>query len=115
MSAEKRMPKGYIAVLLGTFITMGGTFLVFLGSQSGFFIYTFGVLLLLLYYFLSIPKRDKDISPTKRRLHRIGFLGAVAMAVAAYFVYTASNLWMLLFCIGSALHAWYIFRDGVRS
>ncbi|MDO4789375.1 MAG: hypothetical protein Q3998_00205 [Porphyromonas sp.] len=111
MSSEKVNLKSYIAILLGTFITMGGTFLVFTRSQAGFFVYSIGVLILLLYYLFSVPKESAEKSVARRRLHRIGFIGVVLMAVAAYFVYTASNLWLLLFCIGSVLHAWYIFRS----
>lgn len=114
----------FLVVIVGTLSTMIGSFLAFYQHPIGFWIYGVGVLLLLIFYFLAIPTKEKlkvasgknSLSPkarlvNARRLHRIGFIGVCFLAAALYLLFRGQQTWLVLFFIGSILHLWYILRS----
>lgn len=103
---------------IGTLLLILGSLLHFYAKPSGVWCAAMGDLLILIYYFSSIPKLEgSELSISKaervriRRLHRIGFIGAIIIGVSLYFMFTNSTSWMVFFFIGSILHLWYIFRS----
>lgn len=77
----------------GTFTIIGAVAQLFEISSAPY-IFSLGALLLLYYQFLQAWK-TRNAEMRQRRLGRIGFIATLLLVLAAYFMFTNSNLWVV--------------------
>lgn len=88
-----KQPSQILFIGGGTFTIIGAVAQLF-DIPIAPFIFSFGVILVLYFQFMHAwNTREADIR--KQRLGRIGFLSSLLLALAAYFMFTNSNLWVI--------------------
>ena len=70
------------------------------------YIFALGAFLLIIYHALLAYKFKKE-DKTLQRLYRMGFISSLFLAIGAYFMFTASNSWIVMVLI-YALTTFYI-------
>lgn len=88
-----KQPSKILFIGGGTFTIIGAAAQVFEIPKAPY-VFTFGVILLLYFQFLHAwNTRNADMR--QQRLGRIGFLSSLLLVLAAYFMFTHSNLWVV--------------------
>jgi hypothetical protein len=96
---QNLFPVGAIFVLLAAILKLSEVVYVE-------YIFSLGALLLIAYHGL-VAYNQTNTDSRIQRLYRIGFLSSLFLAVAAYFMFTSSNSWIVMVLI-YAVNTFYL-------
>ncbi|MBN2765797.1 MAG: hypothetical protein JXR27_05435 [Paludibacteraceae bacterium] len=90
-------------------LTFGGAIATLLDNIYGKYIFSAGALGIVILQ--AIQALADKLSPRMQRLHRIGFLASLMLALGAYFMFTGSNSWVVAVLIYALVSLFVSFRS----
>lgn len=93
----------------GVVLTFAGVVFQMNDKAVSFYIFSFGALLLIVSHFLyALNHKTKD--KRQERLSRISFVSSLFLIIAAYFMFTASNSWVVFVLIYALISLFTSYR-----
>lgn len=100
-----------ILFFVGGTLTIAGALAVFFKFEYAQYVFSGGAAIIIyLQTMHAINFRNAD--NRKRRLTRMGFLSSLLLALAAYFMFTHSNTWVVAVLIYALVSLFLSFRDN---
>ncbi len=95
---------------VGGTLTIAGALAVFFQVEYAKYIFSAGAALII--YLQTVHALNlRNADTRKQRLARIGFLSSLLLALAAYFMFTHSNSWVVAVLIYALVSLFLSFRD----
>ncbi|MDD3080485.1 MAG: hypothetical protein PHH37_15475 [Paludibacter sp.] len=93
----------------GAFVTFIGAMIQLFNLSFAAYVFSVGSLTLILLQFFVVLKNTTE-NKAEQRLHRIGLLSSLLLALAAYFMFKGSNSWVVAVLIYALINLYLSFR-----